>query len=106
MKVAFLLSLAAGIMTMVAVWVLWSVLDSANVFVEVGDTLREVTGGDQGDGFDLVSFLSLERVLAFTGIIAGIEVVVLTALTTLGAFLYNVSSRMVGGVEVTLAEDD
>lgn len=106
MKISFFLSLAAGIMTVVAVAVLWSVLDSANVFAEVGETLRSVTGENDEGGFNLEEFLSLERVVTFTAIIAGIEVLVLTALTTLGAFLYNVSARMAGGVEVTLAEGD
>jgi hypothetical protein len=106
MKVAFILALAAGIMTMVAVAVLWMALDGAGVFAKVGDTVNSVTSGGEDKGFDLRGYLTLSRVLGITGIIAAVEVFVMTALATLVAFLYNVSSGMVGGVEVTLAEDD
>jgi hypothetical protein len=106
MKIAFLLSLAAGIMTVVAVAFLWMALDAAGVFSKVGETVNSVTSGGEDKGFDLEGYLTLSRVLGITGIIAAVEVVVMTALATLLAFMYNVSSGMVGGVEVTLAEDD
>jgi Flp pilus assembly pilin Flp len=38
-------------------------------------------------------------------IVALVDVVLVTALATLGAYLYNLSSGFVGGLEVTLAED-
>jgi hypothetical protein len=106
MKIAFMLSLAAGIMTVVAVAFLWMALDAAGVFSKVGETVNSVTSGGADKGFDLEGYLTLSRVLGITGIIAAVEVVVMTALATLLAFMYNVSSGMVGGVEVTLAEDD
>jgi hypothetical protein len=106
MKIAFMLSLAAGIMTVVAVAFLWMALDAAGVFSKVGETVNSVTSGGEDKGFDLEGYLTLSRVLGITGIIAAVEVVVMTALATLLAFMYNVSSGMVGGVEVTLAEDD
>jgi hypothetical protein len=106
MKIAFILSLAAGIMTVVAVAFLWMALDAAGVFSKVGETVNSVTSGGADKGFDLEGYLTLSRVLGITGIIAAVEVVVMTALATLLAFMYNVSSGMVGGVEVTLAEDD
>ncbi len=106
MKVGFLLSVALGICTVVAVMVLWMVMDTMGVFSTVGATISEATGSAEGGGFDLESFLSLPRVLTFTSIIAVIDVVLATALATLGAFIYNLSSSFVGGVEVTLADDD
>ncbi|WP_242582559.1 DUF3566 domain-containing protein [Streptomyces sp. MST-110588] len=105
MKVSFLLSIALGICTIVAVSVLWMVLDAMGVFSTVGGTISEATGSE-GSGFDLESFLSLPRVLMFTTIIAVIDVVLATALATLGAFIYNISAGFVGGVELTLAEDE
>ncbi|MFH8567651.1 DUF3566 domain-containing protein [Streptomyces sp. NPDC017993] len=106
MKVSFLLSIALGICTVVAVSVLWMVMDAMGVFSTVGGTLSEATGSGDGGGFDLQSFLSLPRVLLFTGIISVIDVVLATALATLGAFIYNLSAGFVGGVELTLAEDE
>ncbi|RXS69364.1 DUF3566 domain-containing protein [Streptomyces sioyaensis] len=106
MKVSFLLSIALGICTVVAVAVLWMVMNAMGVFTTVGGTISDATGSGDGSGFDLQSFLSLPRVLLFTSIIAVIDVVLATALATLGAFIYNLSAGFVGGVELTLAEDE
>ncbi|BBJ42386.1 hypothetical protein GCM10017744_052740 [Streptomyces antimycoticus] len=106
MKVSFLLAIALGICTVIAVAVLWMVMDAMGVFSAVGGTISDATESQEGSGFDLESFLSLPRVLGFTGIIAVINVVLATALATLGAFIYNLSAGFVGGVELTLAEDE
>ncbi|MFE2373315.1 DUF3566 domain-containing protein [Streptomyces sp. NPDC059398] len=106
MKVSFLLSIALGVCTIVAAAVLWMVMDAMGVFSTVGGTISEATGSSDGSGFDLQSFLSLPRVLLFTAVIAVIDVVLATALATLGAFIYNLSAGFVGGVELTLAEDE
>ncbi|MGW0765969.1 DUF3566 domain-containing protein [Streptomyces sp. NPDC002676] len=106
MKVSFLLSIALGICTIVASAVLWMVMDAMGVFSTVGGTISEATGSNEANGFDLQSFLSLPHVLMFTTIIAVIDVVLATALATLGAFIYNLSAGFVGGVELTLAEDE
>ncbi|MEU8788095.1 DUF3566 domain-containing protein [Streptomyces sp. NPDC048643] len=106
MKVSFLLSIALGICTIVAAAVLWMVMDAMGVFSTVGGTISEATGSNESNGFDLQSFLSLPHVLMFTSVIAVIDVVLATALATLGAFIYNLSAGFVGGVELTLAEDE
>ncbi|CAM5493047.1 DUF3566 domain-containing protein [Streptomyces atroolivaceus] len=106
MKVSFLLSIALGICMVVAAAVLWMVMDAMGVFSTVGGTISEATGSNESNGFDLQSFLSLPRVLIFTSVIAVIDVVLATALATLGAFIYNLSAGFVGGVELTLAEDE
>ncbi|WP_327168400.1 DUF3566 domain-containing protein [Streptomyces subrutilus] len=106
MKVSFLLSVALGICTIVAAVVLWMVMDAMGVFSTVGGTISEATGSNESNGFDLQSFLSLPRVLVFSSVIATINVVLATALATLGSFIYNLSAGFVGGVELTLAEDE
>ena len=106
MKVSFLLSIALGICTIVASAVLWMVMDAMGVFSTVGGTISEATGSNESNGFDLQAFLSLPNVLLFTSVIAVIDIVLATALATLGAFIYNLSAGFVGGVELTLAEDE
>lgn len=106
MKVSFLLAVALGVCTVVAVAVLWMVMDAMGVFSTLGGTVSEATSADGSSGFDLETFLSLPRVLVFTSLIALINVVLATALATLGAFIYNLSAGFVGGVELTLAEDE
>ncbi|WP_439675883.1 DUF3566 domain-containing protein [Embleya sp. MST-111070] len=106
MKVGFLLSLALGVVLMVAVTVLWLVLDGLGVFTSVGDTVKEATQSENNSGFDLQHFLSLKNTLFFSGIVAIVDVILVTALATLGAFLYNLTASFTGGIEVTLAEED
>jgi hypothetical protein len=105
MKVSFLLSVALGICAIVAVTVLWTVLDSLGVFSTLGGTISDATGSGQQGGFDLQSFLSLSNVVLFTTVISLIDVVLATALATLATYVYNIASGFVGGVELTLAED-
>lgn len=106
MKTSFLLSVAIGIAIFVAVAVLWSVLDAAGVFAAVGNLVLELTASETSPGVDIQDYTALSRVLGFTTLIAVVDVVLITALATLGAFLYNLSAGLLGGLEVTLAEDD
>lgn len=106
MKVSFMLAIAFGIMTIVAVAVVWSMLDAAGVFESLNETVETVTGeGDGALGFDLMSWVAFDRVLGFATLIAVVDVVLITALATLGAFLYNLAASLLGGVEVTFVED-
>jgi hypothetical protein len=105
MKLAFLLSIALGIVFVVAVVVLWSILDAMGVFTAVASTVEELTAGESGGGFDLLAYVGFNRVVGVATILALVDVVLLTALSTLAAFLYNIASSLVGGLHVTLAED-
>jgi len=106
MKISFLLSIALGVVTIVGVSLLWMLLDTAGVFSSVGGTLKQATGSDNSSGFDLQSYLSFGNVLMTTALIAVIDVVLLTALSTLGAFIYNMAAGITGGVELTLSEEE
>ena len=59
----------------------------------------------QDSAFDIEDYLGTSRVLGFTMLVAAIDVVLITAAATLVAFLYNMSAALLGGVEITLAED-
>ncbi len=106
MKSAFLLSIAFGVVTVVAVAMVWTVLDGAGVWTSINDTVKESIGGPETADFDIENYLGTSRVLGFTMLVAAVDVVLLTAVATLGAFLYNMSAALLGGVEVTLAEDN
>jgi hypothetical protein len=105
MKTAFLLSIALGIVVVVSVFMVWSVLDAADVWASINQTVRDVLGGDSATTFDIEDYLGTRRVVGFAMIVAAVDVVLLTAIATLGAFLYNMSAALLGGIEVTLAED-
>ena len=106
MKTSFLLSIAFGIVTVVAVAVVWSVLDAAGVWTSINTTVGDVVGGDTASTFDVQNYVGTSRVLGFTMVVAAVDVVLITAIATLSAFLYNLAAALLGGVEVTLAEDE
>jgi hypothetical protein len=106
MKVSFLLSVAIGIVTVIAVAVVWSVLSAAGVWDSINQTVQEVIGGDSGSTFDVEDYVGTSRVMGFTMIVAVVDVILITAIATLGAFLYNLAAALLGGLEVTLAEDE
>ncbi len=106
MKTAFLLSIAIGVVTIVAVLIIWSVLGAAGVWESINATVADVVGTEQTSDFDVKNFIGLSRVLGFTILVSAVDVILLTAIATLMAFLYNMAAALLGGVEVTLAEDD
>jgi hypothetical protein len=106
MKLSFLLAIGLAVITLVAVTVLWSVLDSMGVFDSVGETVESVTrSSDSAQGVDILDYVGFSRVLSLTALLAGVNVILMTALGTLGAFLYNLAASLVGGLHVTLTED-
>ena len=96
---ALLISIFVALVLLVAVGVLYTLLDNLGVVPAVNNFARELEVVQPGQ-----SILSLPRVLGVAGVIAAVDVVLLTVLATLGAFLYNVCASLTGGVEVVLAE--
>jgi hypothetical protein len=104
MKMSFLLSVALGISLVVMVAVLWTVLEGMGVFDQVNGVIGQVIQ-DDGQKFDILDFIGFTRVVSLSIVIGVVDVILITALATLGAFLYNVSSALVGGVQLTLTDD-
>lgn len=104
MKTAFLLSVAIGIVTVVAVAIVWGVLGAAGLWDSVNSIVRDTIQTNSTD-FDVRDYVGTSRVLGFTMIVAVADIILITAIATLGAFLYNLSATLLGGVEVTFAED-
>lgn len=103
LRLSFLLSVAVGVVLVVAVALMWSVLDGIGVFASVNGVIRDVVGSESS--FDLDQYAGLSRVLSLTVLVAVVDVVLLTVLATLGAVLYNICSALVGGVRLTLTDD-
>ena len=55
---------------------------------------------------EITDYVGTSRVLGIAMIVAVADVLLITAIATLGAFLYNLSAALLGGIEVTLAEDN
>lgn len=103
MKLSFLLSIAIGIMIVVASVVFWMVLDGLHVFTEINDMIVAILGEETE--VSILQFVELKRVVSLSTMIAIVDVVLLTALSTIAAFLYNVVAALVGGVHLTLTDE-
>ena len=107
MKVSFMLSIAVAVVFVVAVVVLWSALSAAGVFATINDLVRtQSVFGQEGQSFDVLRYVGLNRVLGITLLLAVVNVVLWTALSTLFTFVYNLTAGLLGGIEVTLAETE
>lgn len=102
MKLSFLISVAIGIMIVVATSVVWLTLDSLNVFSKLNDLVTEILADSQ---IDLMKYVEFSRVISVATLVAVIDVFLMTALATLGAFLYNITAALVGGVHVTMTDE-
>ncbi|MGC5165349.1 DUF3566 domain-containing protein [Luteimicrobium sp. DT211] len=103
MKMAFLLSIAVGIITVVAAAVVWTILNGMHLFANVNDLVASVVGDETK--VNVLQYVAFSRTMSLATLIAVANIVLITALSTLGAFLYNIAAALVGGVHVTLTDD-
>jgi transmembrane protein DUF3566 len=106
MKFSFLMSLVAWLMLFVAVALLYYALSGLGVFAALQHTLESVTSSQGSGGVNLSKWTSAPRVLGYTMLIGAVNVVLITALSTVGAMIYNLVTHLGGGIEVTLKESD
>ena len=103
MKLTFLLSVAFGVAMILAALVIWLLLNGLQVFSSVRNFV-ESTDSENTLG-SLIEMMKLPRVLGLTTVFAVCNAVLLTALATISAFLYNIAATLVGGVKLTLMDE-
>ncbi|MHA6801805.1 DUF3566 domain-containing protein [Salinifilum ghardaiensis] len=101
LKLALVLSVAAFIVWMIAVAVLYGVLDGMGVWDNLNSGISDLTQTDNTLSDPLISAGSVFGVALIVG---AINIVLVTALSTVAAFIYNVAADFAGGLEVTLSE--
>jgi hypothetical protein len=107
MKFSFMISLVGWVVLFVAVAALYYVLNKLGVFHSIQNTITSVTSGKNSTGADSNGkWFSASRILGYTMLVGAINVVLITALSTVGAVIYNLVTRLAGGIEVTLKETD
>jgi hypothetical protein len=105
MKFSFVMSLVCFVVLLVAVTVLYMILSGLGVFDSISSTINNLTQ-DQNNksSFDASSWFSFSKVFGYTALIGGLNVLIITALSTVWSVIYNIAADFVGGVEVTLKE--
>ncbi|ADU46573.1 DUF3566 domain-containing protein [Intrasporangium calvum] len=105
MKMSFLLSVALGIAGVILTAVLWMILSTMNVFTDIEGVLQSLQTAGSADNFSIRDYVGFGRVVSLSIVIGVIDVILLTAIATVMAFLYNICSALVGGIQLTLTDD-
>jgi len=103
LKVSLLLNVALFFVWMIAVAFLYLVLGAMGVWNKLNSNVGDLLTNSSGSGGGLVSAGSIFGGAALVGLA---NIVLLTAMATVGAYIYNLCTDIVGGVEVTLADLD
>jgi hypothetical protein len=96
----------AFIVLFVAVALLYYALSSLGVFESLQHTVNNLTSAKNQAGTNVSSWFSASRILGYTGMLGALNIVLITALSTIGAVVYNLIAQTIGGIEVTLRETD
>jgi hypothetical protein len=96
-------SIFLGLALLVCVAVLYAVLAKLGVLDSLNSLIGDVTS-EPGEEAVPSNLFTAGKVMSATAVVAAIDVVLLTALATLGAFLYNLCAALTGGIEVTLGD--
>ncbi|KXO97672.1 DUF3566 domain-containing protein [Tsukamurella pseudospumae] len=100
-KVTGVISVVMFFVWMIAVGALYIVLSGMGVWSKINDSFQTLTNEQAG-----ASLLTAGDVFTYAGLVGLANVILLTALATVGAFIYNLCADLVGGIEVTLADRD
>lgn len=103
-RLAFVVSVAMMIVAVVAVAIFWIVLNITGVWGQVNDSVTSVLSDDSGN-FDIRDYLGFGRLVGLTLVLSAINVILMTALATIGAHLYNLAAELLGGLDVTFSDD-
>jgi len=102
MKLSFALSIGLALVTLLTAALIWSVLSSAGVFDQMTSMVQKVSTDAAAAQFS--TYLGFDRVMAVAFVFAMLDIVLLTSLSTLAAFMLNLGSGVFGGLSVTLSE--
>jgi hypothetical protein len=103
LKISLVLSIALFFIWMVAVGLLYLVLNGLGVFDTINGLVGQLGSGSDSGGSEV---LTPGVVFGGAAVIGAVNVVLLTALCTVSTYIYNLCSDLVGGLEVTLSERD
>lgn len=102
LKISLVISVAMFFVWMLAVGLLYIVLEGMGVWERLNSTFTDMVSSDSGS----VGLVDAGSVFGYAGVIGLINVVLFTALSTVGVFIYNQCCDLVGGIQVTLADPD
>ena len=106
MKFSFVASVVAFVILFVAVAVLYMVLSALGVFDSLQSTVSSITSSQNSAGTNISHWFSASLILGYTAMLGALNIVLITAMATVGSVIYNLIAKTIGGIEVTLRETD
>jgi len=103
LKVSLLLSVALFFVWMIAVAFLYLVLGGMGVWSKLNSNVGDLLNNTSGSSGELVSSGTIFGGAVLIGLV---NIVLMTAMATIAAFVYNLTTDLIGGIEVTLADRD
>jgi hypothetical protein len=103
LKVSLMLSVALFFVWMIAVAFLYLVLGGMGVWAKLNSNVGDLLNNTSGSSGELVSSSTIFGGAVLIGLV---NIVLLTAMATIAAFVYNLTTDLIGGIEVTLADRD
>lgn len=102
MKLSFLVAIAIGVATVVAVVLLWNLVDAIGLWSQIDQLGRDLNNGEP---LPFMDFFSFSKMVSYGTVVAVVNVVIITALGTLLAFLYNIVAALLGGLKLTFTDE-
>lgn len=102
LKLGFLISVVIGFMIIIAMAIIWFVLDGIHVFGQMEGLLQTLNSAQL---LEMMQYLEFGRWMSFAVIVAILDIVLMTALSAVAALVYNIISALVGGLRITVTDE-
>lgn len=102
MKLSFMLAIGVGIATIVCTALLWGIVDGIGVWDSIDQLGKDLNSGKPLPFLELFSF---SKMVSYSVMVAFVNLVIITALCTLFAFLYNIVAGLLGGLKMTFTDE-
>ena len=94
-KLSFLAAVALAIVTVVATFLVYMVLQTTGMITRLDDLFKAFDGN-----FTLSDYINLPQVMSFASIVAILNLIVITVLGAVVAGIYNLMVKVTGGLLV------
>ena len=98
-----MLSVVGFFIWMIAVAVLYLVFDGMGIWDQLNNSFGTLVAEESTSSGDIIG---AGTVFGLAALLGAVNAILITALATVGSYIYNICADMVGGAEVTLADLD
>ncbi|ETA08200.1 hypothetical protein V525_03805 [Gordonia alkanivorans CGMCC 6845] len=102
-KIAAVLSFVGFFIWMIAVAVLYLIFDGMGIWDQVNNSFGTLVADESSTAGDVIG---ADTVFGVAALLGAVNAILLTAIATVGSYIYNICADLVGGAEVTLADLD